>query len=85
MIYKPKNKKMKTTAKEIYMYCLGALIVIGFFFILYIVFVAEVPQGNKDLGLLVIGALVVKFGDVVGYFFGSSKGSADKNEMIKNG
>ena len=72
-----------TKAKEIYMYALGALIVVGFFFVLYIVFVAEVPQGNKDLGLLVIGALVAKFGDVVSYFFGSSKGSSDKNNLLK--
>jgi CDP-diglyceride synthetase len=69
--------------KEIYMYALGALIVVGFFFILWIVFVRSMPGPNKDLGLLVIGALVSKFGDVVGYFFGSSKGSADKNEMMK--
>jgi len=74
---------MKTNLKEIYMYALGALIVIGFFFVLYVVFVAEMPQSNKELGLLVIGALVAKFGDVVNYFFGSSKGSSDKNEMIK--
>jgi len=73
---------METNLKEIYMYALGALIVVGFFFVLYIVFIAEVPTGNKDLGLLVIGALVAKFGDVVSYFFGSSKGSSDKTKMM---
>jgi len=31
---------------------------------------------------LVIGALLGAFGTVVGYFYGSSKGSADKNEMV---
>lgn len=73
---------MNSKIKDIYMYILGALIVIGFFFILYIVFIAEMPQSNKDVGLLVIGALVSKFGDVVAYFFGSSKGSSDKTEMM---
>lgn len=64
------------------MYALGALIVVGFFTILYVVFKAEMPQSNKDIGLLVIGALVAKFSDVVGYFFGSSKSSADKTEIM---
>ncbi len=70
-------------AKELYMYALGALVVAGFFFILFIIFRAALPEGNKEIAYLVIGALVAKFGDVVNYFFGSSKGSADKNEMMR--
>lgn len=70
--------------KDAYMYILGALIVAGFFFILWIVFSKTLPVENKDVGLMIIGALVAKFSDVVGYFFGSSKGSADKTEMMNN-
>jgi len=73
---------MKT--KDIYMYALGALIVVGFFTVLIVVFRTEMPQSNKDIGLLIIGALVAKFSDVVGYFFGSSKSSADKTELMNN-
>ena len=73
---------MNKTNEKVYMYILGAIIVIGFFSIIAIVFKLEMPQSNKDLGLIVIGALVAKFGDVVGYFYGSSKGSADKTELI---
>jgi CDP-diglyceride synthetase len=69
-------------AKDIYMYLLGALIVIGFFVILIVVFRKVMPVENKEIGLMVIGALVAKFGDVVNYFFGSSKGSADKTELM---
>jgi len=69
-------------SKEIYMYALGALVVFGFFFILYVIFKQVLPSENKEIGLLVIGALVAKFGDVVNYFFGSSKGSADKTEIM---
>lgn len=68
--------------KDAYMYGLGALIVFGFFFILWVIFGKVLPAENKDIGLLVIGALVAKFGDVVNYFFGSSKGSADKTELM---
>jgi len=71
---------MKT--KDLIQYALGALITIGFFSILYIVFFFAMPEGNKDFGLLVIGALIAKFGDVVSYFYGSSKGSSDKTELM---
>jgi hypothetical protein len=71
---------MKT--KEIYMYALGALVVAGFFFILFVIFKNILPDSNKEIAYLVIGALVAKFGDVVNYFYGSSKGSADKTEII---
>lgn len=70
--------------KEIYQYALGALIVIGFFVILIVVFRSSMPTDNKEIGFMVIGALVAKFGDVVSYFYGSSKGSADKNELIRD-
>jgi CDP-diglyceride synthetase len=73
---------MKNENKELYMYILGAIIVIAFFATIYLLAKVEMPLTNKDLLLIVIGALVAKFGDVVAYFFGSSKGSADKNEML---
>ena len=73
---------MKKENKELYMYILGAIIVIAFFATIYLLAKVEMPLTNKDLLLIVIGALVAKFGDVVAYFFGSSKGSADKNDML---
>ena len=73
---------MKKENKELYMYILGAIIVIAFFATIYLLAKVEMPLTNKDLLLIVIGALVAKFGDVVAYFFGSSKGSADKNEKL---
>lgn len=73
---------MKTLWQQIFQYTLGAIIVIGFFIILVTVFSKEMPVSNKEIGLLVIGALIAKFGDVVSYFYGSSKGSSDKNELL---
>lgn len=70
-------------AKEIYQYVLGALIVLVFFGILLTVIKYAIPDGNKEIAYLVVGALVAKFGDVVAYFYGSSKGSSDKTEMFK--
>ena len=71
---------MKKEVKDLYMYLLGALIVIGFFTILIVVFKTEIPTSNSSIANIIIGALVAKFGYVVGYFFGSSKSSADQHE-----
>lgn len=71
---------MKT--KDIFQYALAALIVIVVVVLIYVVFTVELPPANKDVALLIIGALVAKFGDVVAYFFNSSKGSAEKTEII---
>jgi len=73
----PQGENMKI--KDIFMYALGALIVIGFFAI--VVMLIMRPELKDSLNL-VIGALIGAFGTVVGYFYGSSKGSAEKNEII---
>ena len=62
---------MKT--KDIFQYALAALIVIVVVILIYVVFRVPLPPQNKDIALMVIGALVMKFGDVVAYFFNSSK------------
>ena len=49
----------KMKPKEIYQYALGTLVVMGFFFILWIMFTKVLPTENKEIGLLVIGALVL--------------------------
>lgn len=69
--------------KEVYMYLLGALIVAGFFLLLYLLVYQAVPELNKDILNIVVGALIGMAGNVVNYFFGSSKGSADKTELLK--
>jgi len=68
--------------KDIFQYVLGALIVAGFFTLLYLLVSKTVPEINKDLLNLVVGALIGSFATVVGYFFGSSKGSAEKTELL---
>jgi len=72
-----------TLFKEIYMYILGALIVLCFFGILGLLVFQPIPDQNNELLYLAIGALIGFAGSVVQYFYGSSKGSADKTEMLK--
>ena len=70
--------------KEISLYVLGTLISLGFFALLYLLIYTAIPEQNKDVLNLVIGALIGSFSTVVGYFFGSSKSSSDKNKLINN-
>jgi uncharacterized BrkB/YihY/UPF0761 family membrane protein len=69
--------------KEIFQYVLAGMIIVGFFMLMIGLVYTAVPDVNKDLLNLVTGALIGSFATIVGYFFGSSKGSADKNEMLK--
>lgn len=70
--------------KNVFQYALGAVIVIGFFLLLYLLIKNVVPSENQDLLNLVVGALIASFSSIVGYFYGSSLGSSDKNELLKN-
>jgi drug/metabolite transporter (DMT)-like permease len=76
---------MKSKVKELFMYVLGALIVLGTFVLiamLVLVILKHPESPLKDTLVLAIGALLAAFGGVVNYFYGSSKGSADKSEAI---
>lgn len=70
--------------KELYQYALGAVIVISFFGVLVVmIFNAEQLKGNDNQVLYsmvgILGSIAVM---VASYFFGSSKGSAEKNDML---
>ena len=76
---------MKTLWQQIFQYALGALIIVGFFWLLLSLVKSQVPVENKDVLNLIVGALIGAFATIVGYFYGSSKSSADKNDLLKNG
>jgi uncharacterized membrane protein len=72
-------QSMKT--KDIFMYVLGALIVLGTFVLIAMLLIYRTEM--TDVINITIGSLLAAFGLVVGYFYGSSKGSADKTDMMK--
>lgn len=69
--------------RDTFMYVLGGLIVAAFFAVVIVLLTVAMPTTNENMLYILLGALVAKFGDVVSYFYGSSKGSADKNEMLE--
>jgi len=73
---------MGTKSKEIYMYLLGAVVVLGCFGITSLLIFHEVPEGSRDALNICLGILIGLGASVVNYFFGSSKGSADKTQLL---
>ena len=69
-------------AKEIYMYALAALFVIGYFILIGLILTMVIPEQNKDIALMLFGTLTAGVSLILGYFFGSSKGSEEKNRML---
>ena len=58
------------------------LILLGFFVVLYSLITSRVEAGGmRDALLIMVGALAAMCTSVVNYYFGSSSGSARKDEI----
>lgn len=73
---------MQQHNKERFMYILGGGIVGLFVLVLIILVFQPLPERNHDIINIALGSLSTMAGGVVGYFFGSSKSSADKTEIL---
>jgi len=62
---------------------LAAGVVVGFFSILSILALHGMPPRGGDAILIMIGSLGAAFTAIVSYYYGSSAGSAAKNELLK--
>ena len=60
----------------------SVLITAGFFVMLYLVIQREIPEGSRDLANIMLGSLGSSFTAVVGYWVGSSAGSAQKTAVL---
>lgn len=61
----------------------SVLITAGFFVMLYLVIRREIPEGSRDLANIMLGSLGSSFTAVVGYWVGSSAGSAQKTAALE--
>jgi len=61
----------------------GVLVMVSFCFLQYVLVYRNIPQDNKEIFLHLMGMIDTAAGLVIGYYFGSSKGSADKTKMLK--
>lgn len=61
----------------------AAVIIAGFFLVLYLMMRNEVPTAARDAFLVLTGYLGAAFTAIVSYYFGSSSGSAQKTKQIE--
>ena len=77
---------MQDTTKERFMYFLGGFVVACAAIVVGMTLILKLPQDSGTLAIIsmAIGQLLGMAVTVVGYFFGSSKSSADKNALLSN-
>ncbi len=71
-----------TGKKDLNLYVLAWTVVVGFFGLCGALLFRAIPDGQSDIVYVLFGGLVTGFSTVLAYFFGSSKGSADKTALI---
>jgi hypothetical protein len=74
---------VKATGKvDINLYLLAWTIVLGFFGLTALLMYIKLPAGQTEVIFMLFGGLVSGFSTVLGYFFGSSRGSLMKSQII---
>lgn len=73
-----------TGKKETTLYILAWIVVTGFFASFILVVVIDMPSDDVSQTAIsmLLGALISSYRDIMNYFFGSSKGSAEKTQLI---
>lgn len=81
-----RSREVETTKatgkRDINQYVLAWVIVIGFFSLVALLIFHELPKDQNGVVFMLFGALAAGFGSVIGYYFGSSKGSAEKTGLM---
>ena len=73
-----------TGKKDTNLYVLAWMLVGGFFALLATIMFVPIPPDQNGVVFMLFGSLASAFGAVIGYFFGSSKSSADKSAQLAN-
>lgn len=73
---------MRKNIREVAFYVLATLVLALMWYATVSVLSREIPAANVQPANILLGIVLSWGGMVVGYFFGSSKGSADKTEAM---
>ena len=76
------EKTKATGSRDVNLYVLAWTIIAGFFFLMGILLFIKIPEDSTGVIFMLFGALAAGFGQVLQFFFGSSKSSADKSELL---
>lgn len=77
------NQDDKFSKRFIY-YLAGASILLGFTYIFLVTFLPLAPTSVRYADTILGVVIGVVFGTIFNFFYGSSKGSADKNQLISD-
>jgi len=64
-------------------FCVGVTILSTFVIMVLALIYVPIPEGNRDSLTILIGIVSGGVGTIVGYYFGSSKGSQKKSDLIE--
>lgn len=74
--------QLTRNAKDIIQYVFAGIVMLLLIAIIILLLFYDIPEANKDVLNIGMGVVLGWGSTIVAYFFGSSKGSADKNELI---
>ncbi len=69
-------------SREAVLTIVGLFVLVLFAATLWATLRLEIPPANKDVVMVLVGQISGAFITVVGYYFGSSKGSADMKKLM---
>ena len=75
-------RKRQTTLKDWTPTVLAGGVTLGFFGLLGFMLKHDIPAANKDVLNIMLGSLGGAWVSIIAYYFGSSKGSADKTTLL---
>jgi len=70
--------------KDKHLYFLAWTIIVGFLSLCVILMFKNIPKESSNVLYILLGGLSAGFSQVLSYFFGSSKSSAEKNQLLVN-
>jgi len=71
-----------TGSKDVHLYIFSYIVSIGFFGIMVYLMTKPLPEGSSEAVLMLFGGLIGAFTSIISYFFGSSKSSAEKTNLL---
>ena len=64
------------------MLAIAILVIAGAFSLVYSIFTQVIPKENNDLAYIALGYVFAMAQTVIAYYFGSSKSSSDKTNLM---
>ena len=75
---------MNAKNPSLFLYLLAAFCIVCFVFILVILCFHVIPQANSQILYVLLGTFGSFSAQAINYFFGTSKSSADKTDLLAN-